>query len=556
MGKMDIQCLYVGQKSKLYTDLIQVLDGFDVKIQLKLIETEKKYVLLALKRLKESGLIFISDDIQFSLEELSDLVWQHAPDAIVVILSDKATSTVLKEKINNIRFSRLYFRAGNDKTRLFLQCLLQTVQFKKEFRRCKRLLGTSEKRCQWLVESSREAISYITRDLHLYANSPYLELFNVESIQKLRSISIKDFFAKDEYPLFKTFLEAQLRRHNINRSLVLSMQKSNGVFFRANVHLIPSVYNGKKCLQLWVSALDKPPVQTLSTAEQANLEKNEPEQDDKGNVSISRLFEENNEQQQGIPNPFSVLNKEPVKKTPKVDPSAVILEIIKRKEASLFAQKLTLMKKDSGISEHFLLSLEIDKEQKKGIKNLLFKPETVTLLQQQAVFWDKVKFTRLFQVLTSKNKLDNILLIDVQIVSIADNEFSQWLMSEVAILGAKAAHLGFLLPCPLNEKQKELVFLFSQELRTHRCKIVLDNYLTSSASLNMLKLIRPDYVRFSLKWVQQAEGSDKRELGLGNAIRQFESKNIKVITPCSFSPQMRKNFALAGVSFCQEKATK
>lgn len=543
---MDIQCLFIGQKSNLYTDLLQLLGEFDVKLQLKLVRTEKKHIVFALKRIKESGLLFITDDIHITLEELSDLIWQYAPDAVVVILADNTRSSILKETVNNIRFSRLHFRKGSDKTRLFLQCLLQTVQFKMEFRRCKRLLATSEKKCLWLVESSHEAISYITRDLHLFANTPYLELFTINSLQKLRGVPVKELIGENEYPLFKKFFEDQLRRHDMNRSLVLSMKKKNGALFRANIHLIPSVYKGKKCLQLWVSELDKP------SAKEANSRMGSSEQNS-ADSNLSMFGDNQNEHD--IPNPFSVLKEGLQAETSKADSSTIILDIINRKKASLFAQKLTSMKKNELNHEHFLLSLKIEEKQKEGIRSLLFEPETVESLEQEAVFWDRVKFTKLFQVLSKKNIPDSILLVEVDIASIAEQAFTQWLFSEIARLGAQVTHLVFLLPSQLNKKQQELVFQFSKSLRSHRCKIAMDDYFISTGSLGVLKSIKPDYVRFSLEWIQQIEGGENRETALVDAISQFEEKNIKVITPCNFSSYMRKNFALAGVSFCQEKTT-
>ncbi|HIQ15897.1 MAG TPA: hypothetical protein EYH38_10100, partial [Leucothrix sp.] len=422
-----------------------------------MVDADPPHVLFALKKLRESGLVFISDDIQFSLDVLSDLIWQYAPDAVVVVLTtDKKASLISTKKLINLRFSRLNFKNDNDKTQLFLQCLIQTVQFKTEFRRCKRLLGISEKRCLRLVESSHEAIAYITRDLHLFANASYLALFSTESAEKLRSISIKELISPKEYPVFRKFLESQLRRCDANRSLVLTMKKSNGVKFRVNIHLIPSVYKGKKCLQLWVSALDK-----FDGLPKINLPAKEQENDAKLNQVVDTLspwLEKGvdkgvdksldkglDEETQTIPNPFSVLKESAsVETTPKVDPSIIIVEIIKRREAALSAQKLVMMKRNQHIHErplreHHQLSLVINEEQKKGVEGLLFEPLTATLLKQKYVFWDKVKFTRLFQVLRQKSKLDVFLVIDVSIASVADRVFTQWFVSEVARLGVKSS---------------------------------------------------------------------------------------------------------------------
>ncbi len=346
MDKKDIQCIFIGQQSKLYSDLVRSLCKFDINVQVKLVDAEKNNVLFALKKLRGSGLVFISDDIKFSLDVLSDLIWQYAPDAVVVVLTtDKNPLSSSTEKPINPQFSKLHFKSSSDKSQLFLQCLIQTVKFKTEFRRCKRLLGVSEKRCLWLVDSSQEAIAYITKDLHLYANASYLALFNAESSEQLRSVSIKDLIGSKEHLVFRKFLESQLKCCDSNRSLVLPMKKCNGIKFRANIHLIPSVYKGKKCLQLWVSELNKfndLPKTNSSVQERTNDNK----VDDLTNTyspqlekDIIKAVNENN--QTTTPNPFSVLNEGAgvSVESPRVDPSIIIVELLERKEVALSAQE-------------------------------------------------------------------------------------------------------------------------------------------------------------------------------------------------------------------------
>ena len=573
---MDIQCLFIGQQSKLYSSLVKSLCQFDVNVRVKLVDAEKDHVLYALKKLKGAGLVFISDDVQFSLEVLSDLIWQYAPDAVAVLLTTdqsnrdnrddrdnstktaKSTNAISYDKAINKRFSRLHYKSDSDKTQLFLQCLIQTVRFKAEFRRCKRLLGISEKRCLWLVDSSQEAIAYITKDLHLYANASYLSLFNADSTEKLRSIPIQELIDGNEYLVFKQFLENQLRHCDVNRSLVITMKKTNGESFRANIHLIPAVYKGKKCLQFWVGKVD-----SLKKSEEypeinlLNEEKSKKEgaKQDKSVIKDSNSDNsQRNKDKSNIPNPFSVLKERTTLETSKVDPSIILIELLKNREATLAAQKLVKLQKTEKIADHHFLSLVIDKEQKKGVDNLLFEPQSEASLRQQVIFWDKVKFSRLFQVIRNKRKVDAFLLIGLSIESATDKDFTNWFFSEIAKLGAKSSRLIILLPSKLKNKEKKQVVNFSKKLKSQHCKIALDNYSISKSSVVLLKSIRPDYVRLSKEWVKQLEGNDRREISLGSAIRQLESNNIKVIAPCGLSSHMRKNFALTGASFCQEKS--
>ena len=555
MEKMDLQCLFIGQKTKLYTDLVKALNTLDMSAQAKLVSIKKDHVVLALKRLKGASLVFISDDVAFSLEELSDLVWRFSPDAIVVLLTEESEEkavTMLSKPFDATQFTRLRFRQGDQNSQSYLLCLVQTAQLKSEFRICKRLLGVSEKRCQWLVESSQEPIAYITRNLHIYANSSYHDLFHINSTSELRSITVKDVVEADEYVLFNKFIDSQLKNHDMNRSIVISMKKNNGRVFRANIHIIPSVYKGSKCLQLWVGVVDKFPDVMINESEAKSILK------DSSTSSKFISLSKGEKQENDLPNPFSVLEKKPAaeQQGDRPDPSTIVLEIIKRKEALLLAQKLTIIKDETKVREHHYLKLSVAEPQRKGINNLLFEPITNGVAVKKNIFWSKVKFTRLFQVLSSKSELDITLLIKVSTESILDKEFREWLLLEIAKYKNKVAHLVFVMSSQLSSSQIQELLQFAKVLRAYHCKIAVDEFSASNKSLMALKHLKPDYVCLSSKWIKKIKDDSKRETALVSYIRKMELKGVKVVAPCDSDANIRNLFLRSGASFCQEKSIK
>jgi len=564
MEKMDLQCLFVGQQSKLYTDLVKALSTLDVNAQVKLVGTRKDHIVLALRRLKGACLVFISDDVVFSLEELSDLVWRFSPDAIVVVLVEKnegregragKVPAKLSKPFNAEQFTRLQFKQGDKNSQHYLRCLVQTAQLKSEFRNCKRLLGVSEKRCQWLVESSQEPIAYITRNLHIYANSSYLKLFHINSIQELRSIAIKDMVESGEYVLFNKFIDNQLKNHNMNHSIVISMKKNNGGIFRANIHIIPSVYKGKKCLQLWAGVVDEFPDVMINEDEAKSTF--EDSLTSSTFIDLSKEERQENKSESVLPHPFSVLEeKQVVKQKERPDSSAIIFEIIKRKEALLLAQKLTILKDIAKTREHHFLNLSVAEPQRKGVNNLLFEPVIDGVAEKKKIFWDKVKFTRLFQVLLNKSNLDMTLLIKVSTESIIDKEFREWLFLEIARHKNKVSHLVFVVSSQLSKSQMKELLQFAKDLRVYHCKVAVEDFSATNKSLMALKYLKPNYVFLSLEWIQKIKGDDKRETALASYIRKMELRGVKVIPPCDSDTNMRNIFTLSGASFCQEKGIK
>jgi len=312
------------------------------------------------------------------------------------------------------------------------------------------------------------------------------------------------------------------------------LKKRNGKTFRANIHIIPSVYRGSPCLQLWVSPLNK------YEFNQENKEEKTP----KSSLQDKLLIEDTNA--------IEILNKNVVTET------SILHSIIKRKEATIIAQKLVGMKVRKGKStdEHHILSLKVPAAQRIGIENLLFSEGGIGLKEKRQIFWDKVKITRLLQTLIKKKNLKTNLLVRLNEATTTDKMFFKWFKPGLSKIGVNTSKLIFLLSSQVDKKELQALLKFARELRLFNSKIGLDDFSATSEALLLLKHLKPSYVRLSLPWVKKIEGNESREIALASFIRQLESRNIQVIAPCGLSKDMRRLFTLSGVSFCQERTLK
>lgn len=525
---MDLQCLFIGRKPLLYRGLLKIINEFDCNLRVKKVGEQKQEIINVLKNSKGSiGIVFISDQTSLPLYTLSDLIWQYSPETIVIILTKKVPSVFFKNPLNSIVLARLNIKEISHESQLFLGSLLQITQLKKGFRQCKRLLGVSEKRCQWLVDSSSEAIAYISRDLHLYANSTYLELFEVDSIQQLRSLAVQELFGKDEYILFKHLNNNQ---NNLPKSLLTTMKKCNGATIRARVMTIPSVLKGELCFQLWVRPLEDY-VNSKDNVDESSIRKME-----------SLMIQQERKRQ--TPNEVKENSNN---RTTSLD---VLKGVIKRKEVKLSAQKLVSMQIHGVDIDHYIISLKTPVSLKKGIEKLLFYPVTEQSSIVQTVFWDKVKLVRLLQFLSTRKRLNKSLIIRLNTVSLSNKAFVRWFVSSFEKIVGVVPNVIFMLSIiPTNKNQSPK---FISELRELNSKVCLDDFSVTKDSVAMLRQAKPDYIRLSSTWVNSIEGNESREIALASFIRQVESKRIKVIAPCGVSKSIRRLLILTGVSFCQE----
>lgn len=581
MLKDELKCVLIGRDIKIYRDLARLVKKIDPTSRFKQVDLKESAIVSALKKINGPSLIFISDEVPFSLELLSDLTWQYNADAIVVILTTKARTVSIKELFNNTQFSRINLSETDSHSTSILQFLIKSTKEKTEFRRCKSLLGISEKRCQWLVDSSKEAIAYISRDIHLYANTAYLGLFGIPSIQELRSTSIKDLIVQDEHLLFDGFQKNQGKPTDKRKSIMLSMKKHNSSVFRANVYLIPSVFKGHKCYQLWVRKVNN--LVTDENDEQQYAEdpilnkigSSKPKtevksgknpftsllnKEDSNNVSTSSKSSKT----KGKANTTSTQKNNSIKnneaKPKNYNQNSLLRGVIRRKEAKIISAPLRFLKADENrnnkLVEHKMVSLKVAAAQKKGVDDLLSKlPESFNT-EMSTIFWDKVKFSRVLQNIVKKDKLSTQLLLKVNEASINDETFIEWLTPGLKRLGKRSNNLVFLIPSYVNEQQYKNNLIFIKKLRALGCQIALDSFSVNKKSLIFLRYAKPNYLRLSVPWTRQLQGNEQREMRLSSVIRQLENKNIQVIAPCGFSKDMKKLFILSGASFCQERAIK
>ncbi len=543
MKNQKLQYLIVG-KSTNFAQLLKDLAEQDEIIQLTHVVSNKKHIEKAFKVISGINIIFVSDDAHPPLNFIADLIRQYTPNTAVVIITQKTASTPLKPLFRGVGFAKLNVKNIEDIIAVDLLNIIQASKSNQHFKRCKNLLATAEQRNTWLIDSSSEAVAYISTNAHAYANTTYLALFGIDSLHSLHKVRPTDLIESDEAGVFQAFLKFQSKHHKLSHTLLLTMKSLKQSSFRVNLHAIPSVYKGKKCWQLWVHKID----QSTTENDRINNLRKETFQLTTANEITGRK------------NPFDELNKDLINKKEKADVKLILKGIVKRQEARLSAHKLVSLasqynKKDP-YHAHYILSLKVPIAQMKGVDDLLFSSPENNSDGRRRIFWDKVKVARLIQLLSKKSGLNNNYFITLSSESIVDQDFTRWILERLKSLGIKSRDLTIMIPSELDLKELKLILGFVKSLKDQQCKIALSDFTVKSNVVKVIRHIKPDFIRLSLNWVKEIESDESRQRALSQLLRQFEVKGISVIAPCSFSAEMRKMFVFSGVSFCQERTTK
>ena len=117
--------------------------------------------------------------------------------------------------------------------------------------RLEKSIKESEKRCEALLDSSRDAIAYIHEGMHVYSNQSYLELFGFNESDDLEGMPILDMIGSDDRTKFKTFLRDSCKDDNCNTAkMELSLKKADSTEFKGAMEFSPASIEGEPCIQV------------------------------------------------------------------------------------------------------------------------------------------------------------------------------------------------------------------------------------------------------------------------------------------------------------------
>jgi diguanylate cyclase (GGDEF)-like protein/PAS domain S-box-containing protein len=114
-------------------------------------------------------------------------------------------------------------------------------------------LRDAEKRCHGLLESSKDAITYIHDGMHIYANQAYLDLFGYSNVDDLEGMPVMDMVASGDQENLKKALKSFLTTGG-NIDLKYSGLKTDSSTFPLTMSLSSATYADESCTQIVICA--------------------------------------------------------------------------------------------------------------------------------------------------------------------------------------------------------------------------------------------------------------------------------------------------------------
>lgn len=114
-------------------------------------------------------------------------------------------------------------------------------------------LKHTEKRCNQLLDSSKQAIAYIHDGMHVYSNQSYQELFEYEDFEELEITPFLNLIAKEDIARAKQILRDINKNIMPEGNIEFKLITANGEKFDGMIEASKATINGEKCTQFIIN---------------------------------------------------------------------------------------------------------------------------------------------------------------------------------------------------------------------------------------------------------------------------------------------------------------
>ncbi|HLI19064.1 MAG TPA: EAL domain-containing protein [Rhodanobacteraceae bacterium] len=187
---------------------------------------------------------------EISLAAIAHALDATGKDIALLALTDRLTDDLVAEIMTQGSIRGIALRTRHDQLQSVVRRELDALDTRRNVRRLEAALRESERRCDALLDSSRDPIAYIHEGTHVRANNAYLEMFGFENFEDVEGLTILDLVAPQHAADFKDLLKRLARGEKPPPRLDLAVQRADGTAFDAVMEFSPATYEGEPCQQI------------------------------------------------------------------------------------------------------------------------------------------------------------------------------------------------------------------------------------------------------------------------------------------------------------------
>jgi len=165
--------------------------------------------------------------------------------AVVDSLDDDAIADIFASGARGVAL-----RKRSDQVLAVVQREFEALSTRRQVRRLETSLRETERRCDALLDSSRDAIAYVHEGMHVRVNQAYLEAFGFMEFDDIIGLPILDLVAGTHADDFKNTLRGLSKGDRIPPPMELLARRDDGSTFKASVEFAHATFEGEACLQI------------------------------------------------------------------------------------------------------------------------------------------------------------------------------------------------------------------------------------------------------------------------------------------------------------------
>lgn len=164
------------------------------------------------------------------------LLEQYDPDSVLKAISDGATDVATPENTDHL--VAVVKRVSGD------------LSHRRRLRFIESSLREAEKRCNSLLDSSRDAIAYVHEGMHVYANPAYLALYDYDDFEELEGLPVLDMVSSDDAGQLKEILKGLSKGESPPDQIEVKLQLPSGQTKPGYMEFSNASIEGEPCTQV------------------------------------------------------------------------------------------------------------------------------------------------------------------------------------------------------------------------------------------------------------------------------------------------------------------
>ncbi|MBK6729372.1 MAG: EAL domain-containing protein [Xanthomonadales bacterium] len=167
---------------------------------------------------------------------------------VVALVSEVTEKSIIDASMAGARACALLSRAEH--LQMIVRREFTDVMTRRAVRRLETSLREVEKRCDALLDSSRDPIAFVHEGMHVRANKAYLEMFGYDEFEEIEGTPILDMLAPTHGESFKALLRKMSKGEKPPERLEIKARRLDGGEFDAVMQFEEATFEGEPCTQI------------------------------------------------------------------------------------------------------------------------------------------------------------------------------------------------------------------------------------------------------------------------------------------------------------------